>query len=443
MTLPVLETSRSDSKPVELYRFTIEAQDVPGAEGGTTFWQDAMSYIDEAAAAAAGWTTVSQPTNPITWSAGGVTWHRTAPSGSTASSYVEKTVAVPVGALVQCEFTWEATGHWFEPLGVHITSGGDRASRGANPSGGDTRTTSFITAESPEVTIRITIHGGFGNGISHNDIYNVSFVRLIIITEDVPGIELPSEELHYARGERDFTFQGDIYLKSAFNRTPIRSGDGESQERIELRMPRDHPVARLFHLGPSTLPVKVTVFHVHRQDMVAGDSFTTVFVGQVGQSYFADGECVLTLESLRALLGYRTPAMLVQTKCANFLYDRQCGLNRESFKFTGTVAAVSGFSLTITGLQAAAGADLTKFMFGFIVAPSGEHLFIETQYGLDDTLTVLNPPQYTVVDDVVAVYWGCDKTAWTCQEKFNNQTRHNGRALMPRRNHWLGAGMVE
>lgn len=444
MTLPVLETSRHDAKPLELYRFGIEPEAIETSDE-VLWFQDAMSYLDLPAAEAAGWGITQHPSVPITWDPSGVLFNIIDDGNDIAGySYIRKTVPVPAGARVACEFNWSADGHWFEPLSLTLTSGGSSVTKGAQPIAGDgvitgTSRTGFITVgPEAEVRIDIAVLPGYPN-IAHDDEFIVSLVRLLVI-EDGESFELPTITYHYARAERLVTFLGDDYVPTAINRSPFRSGDGESSERVEFRIPRDHELAQLFQSGGPVAPVTVTVYHVHRQDLAAGDSFTTPFVGQVGQAVFQGAECVLTLESLRSMLQYKSPTMLVQMKCANFLYDRQCGLNRETFKFTTVVNTINGFALSIEGLAASAGTDITKFELGFIIAPSGEHLFIEKQDG--DTVFLISPPQHLAVGESVKVYWGCDRTPAICHTRFGNIQHHNGRGLMPRRNNWSGAGMT-
>lgn len=465
MPLPVLEASRDNAKPVELWRFTvgdagvdsIDGEELPAApaapgrlvrvvplspradDDSPDAWVIGAAFI--ATCAASGCIGTATPTSPdsavrvedfgfTVWAAyhGGL-------GGANAQFYAQY---VATGLIVGKDYVVRALVKRYGSSSVDIY--GMRIN-GGSPFAGNQDWAYFDVPASTQDGVMTFDVGGFAMQVGAADIVGLAFLAIYDPDEPSSGVGGPGEALHYARGERDFEFQGATYLKAAFNRSPIRSGAGEGLEQVELRVPRSHPVARLFSAGPTTAPVRVTVFHVHRQDMAAGDSFTVPFVGQVGQAGFRGGECVLTLESMRALLGYKSPSLLVQTRCANFLYDRQCQLNREAFKYTGgTVSAMEGFTLTISGLADSAGADATRYEFGFIIAPSGEHLFVEKQDG--DTVFLLSPAQYVSLGDAVVVYWGCDRTAEVCHSRFGNIQHHNGRALMPRRNLFAGAGMV-
>jgi uncharacterized phage protein (TIGR02218 family) len=443
MSLPILEASRADGKPIELWRFAVERQ-IIASTGETTEFDETFPYADQPAAEAAGWFQyATDPACGVTWSPDGLLFTVTGIMTG-AATWRRNIVALPSNAEVAIEFTASAVGHWFEPVTATVFSGSNQAHASINPpfppaSPIVTMRSGFIpVTASGEATIALSMPGSYPF-IGHDDTYLITRVRLIIRLTDEEE-EPPIEELFYGMMERSFTFLGDEYLPANFTRTPFRSGDGEGQEKVELRMPRSHAVAQLFHEGTPIAPVSATVYHVHRPDVAAGDSYYTPFVGQVENARFEGADCILTIESLRALLDLKTPMMLIQSKCANFVYDLRCGLSRESFVFETTVSAIDGFNVTLDGLATESGTDIWKFQNGFAVGPTGEHLFIVTQDG--DVCETLAPPQHLNVGDNIRVYWGCDRHTTTCHLRFGNIQNYNGRALMPQRNHFAGVGMV-
>ncbi len=477
MTLPILEVSRDDAKPVELYKFTAETPPI-GSVDAILFWTDALNYPDNISAEVGGWYTKESPVLSGTcpgpyalFTTSNLELRRGDGGGTGELRMAKRITGLAPGARAYAEFDYVADGHWFEPASLILESGDgvSRKTQGVNPPTGPgvsqgTKVTGIVTVQADgELIISMGTRCGYpamptivqcdGNDNCYRrhciDYYQFLNLKVWVLTEEEGNepVVFPVTELNYARAEQSFTFLGDTYEPASFNRSGFRSGDGESIEEVELEVPRDHPVARLFEVGQAPAPVNVTVYHVHRQDAATAaetdvlDKFYVPFVGQVGKVRFENATCTLTLASLRALLSLKKPSMLVQEKCANFLYDRQCGLDREAHRADLVCESVDGFTMTITGLIAASssGLDPTRFQYGFIIAPSGEHLFILEQAG--DVVALLQPALTVAAGDKLTVYWGCDRTANICDFRFSNIRRHNGRPMVPKRNPFAGSGL--
>lgn len=246
--------------------------------------------------------------------------------------------------------------------------------------------------------------------------------------------------MNYAEADESITFMDEVYAPAVFSRTPFRSGDGESNEEVELSMPRDHPLAQLFHQGMPVAAVTATCYRVHRQDALASVSFTVPFIGQVAQARIKGSTCTFLLQTMRGLLDRKRPSMLVTGKCSNMLYDRQCQIDPNLHAYPATVVSITGFTIELDGIPTPGDIDPLRFTFGFFVAPSGQRLFIAEQSA--GIVQVLDAPIHLEVDDEVTVYEGCDRTPEVCHTRFSNVQHMNARALMPNRNAFGPTGMI-
>lgn len=115
------------------------------------------------------------------------------------------------------------------------------------------------------------------------------------------------------------------------------------------------------------------------------------------------------------------PRKVLQPSCGWTLYDSGCTVNQASFTFTNIVGAGTN-SIVITPGTAFSQAD-GYFTQGTVKFTSGQNsgLSVTVQLHLGGLLRLVKPPLFPMaVGDAFQVSAGCDHTALTCQQKFNN-----------------------
>jgi hypothetical protein len=153
-------------------------------------------------------------------------------------------------------------------------------------------------------------------------------------------------------------------------------------------------------------------------------------------------ECVLTFRPLAGLLDVALPRFKTGLTCPFNTYDTfTCGVVRGDFTLADAeVTAVSGADVTVAGLSAFYGADLTYFVQGTLALPSGVELPIQSVLG--DVLTLYEARADITVGDIVSVTAGDDHTATTCRERFDNIVRFGASTKLPQRSPYRGAGLA-
>jgi uncharacterized phage protein (TIGR02218 family) len=161
----------------------------------------------------------------------------------------------------------------------------------------------------------------------------------------------------------------------------------------------------------------------------------TIFDGLVGQLQSGrDNAIRITLDSYKDILSINMPRNIYQPGCMNTLYDSACRVNKATFTLTG--ALVSGSttsSLNTNSLAPATG----YFNLGGIEFTSGvnEGIIAQIQthtHGSPSTITIIPPlPNVPGATDSFSIWPGCDKRAFTCQNKFSNLVNFRGLPFVP------------
>lgn len=130
-----------------------------------------------------------------------------------------------------------------------------------------------------------------------------------------------------------------------------------------------------------------------------------------------------------------------QPMCRTDLFSVLCGLNAADWDHSATIATIPDrFNFTVSGL-ASPPAD-GWFNQGTFVTASGFKGVIANYVQSSAKFTTYQPQCMSrlSVGEAITLYPGCDKTAKTCKEKFNNRINHQAEAHFLGQNSILGAG---
>lgn len=251
------------------------------------------------------------------------------------------------------------------------------------------------------------------------------------------AITITGTTYRYTTADEDQTYLAQTYASAPFARRQREAGsDPETSGTLELEIPLDHALAALLRNGdPVSGAVTVTMYARQRND---SETLTT-FIGDLVLGA-PDGDAfVLTCRSLEGQLSRRIPGVVLQRTCSNMLYDTLCQAVAASFHYTaGTVSAITGRVVTVSGAGTFAGADTDYFVGGVLLKGSAILGHIEAASG--DDLTLLDAPVGLAVSDAVTVRAGCDRTIGTCKARFDNVRHFNGAHAMPTINPFTQTG---
>lgn len=223
--------------------------------------------------------------------------------------------------------------------------------------------------------------------------------------------------------------------------TPTPMGRGKIEQRQEITK--------------ANLEVTLDITHelAIRQLSVLSENqlFLTVFSKQgatVGTSWKGrlqsirpgDTSIILIFESVFTSMKRPGIRARYQRSCRHALYGRGCWLDPANFDAAGTVTAISGDVLTVTGADAQADGYWTG---GMLRAPDGTLSYIIAHSGTSITVQRLSYSlRQSVAPFAVTLYPGCDHSRATCAAKFDNSLNYGGFDWIPTKNPLGGSSIV-
>lgn len=238
--------------------------------------------------------------------------------------------------------------------------------------------------------------------------------------------------------ENDVTLPSTLetYTAAPIERGPLRQEVNDpTADRLEVRMPADDEFVTQFRNIAPGGKATLTLFRLHRGDLGGSDDRAQIFKGTVRNVSYADNGRVAVVQTLplTSAAARSIPRRTYQGPCNHQLYDSRCTIDKDSssFKFTGTVSAVNGDVITVTG--AGAFNALADFFQGGYVEFENDFRDITAQSG--DDLTLITPFLNSPNGETVIARAGCQHRLVTdCQTKFSNEDNFGGFPYVPKRN---------
>ena len=162
------------------------------------------------------------------------------------------------------------------------------------------------------------------------------------------------------------------------------------------------------------------------------------FVGRVAEVIAGRSVCTFSINSHAELLNQNFPRNLAQVPCMNNLGDTACGVNRNSYKTTGTLTGTptaNGFTATLGGTFSAG-----TFDGGSAIFTSGAfnnwQMTVKSCGLVGTTATVLLAgymPGAPSAGDTINLFYGCNKSLTDANgcPKFTNTGRYRGMKFTP------------
>ena len=233
----------------------------------------------------------------------------------------------------------------------------------------------------------------------------------------------------YTSAEDDITLGTDTFEKEAIKRGPIVQGSDDRDAILEIMTPALNTFVRKYiDIVPGQL-ASLSVIRVQRDEPTPWTQ-ALVYKGYVQSVKFPKNgqEAVIAVRSIESTASRPIPRFTYQGLCNNFLYDGSCGVDSNSFKFTGPVSAVSGNTITVTG----ASGEIDGYYNNGYVKPAGIQDFRMILDHTGDVLTLMLPFGEALAGTNVDIFAGCNLAiAGHCDTRFSNVARHGGFAFVP------------
>lgn len=260
--------------------------------------------------------------------------------------------------------------------------------------------------------------------MSYNDNEQLeSAVRAVRLVSIFCGVK----SWHYCNASMAINIDGAIFEPlEGFKTSEPPSASSVSRTSMEVFVPQDIELVTILKLGVPNVEITAEVL----DGQIDQEEFVKVFTGRLTNYKVKRPYAVLQLESLRASSKRFAATQIVSSRCPVPLYEvGTCNVDKELFKTSGAVTAISGLNITVA--EAASKAD-PWFRGGFAQwfdAGLGVNVVKDIEKSAGAVITLSTAPIRLPLGTVVDLYPGCDHR-WDgdCSAtKFNNQL--NCRAL--------------
>lgn len=264
-----------------------------------------------------------------------------------------------------------------------------------------------------------------------------SFATLEASREDsrpleVYAITLGPLSYRFTSDPIDVVVSGLTYTATPIKRGAIAVGQSERRRVLPIKVPYDNPFARLFMGTPPGAKARIAITRLQRDEVPAFNTQRRIFDGAVLSVQFPDAVTAeLQTQSREAAVSKHLPRYSQMGMCNHTLYGPGCDVASEPFRYSSTVSAVNGRTITVAG---ASGAGF-NFTGGFVRLNTGSPDFrlVLSQSGND--LTLLLPFRESPLGAAVDCFAGCNHLATgDCATVFDNVIRNGGFPFVPSRN---------
>ena len=245
-----------------------------------------------------------------------------------------------------------------------------------------------------------------------------------------------STTYRYTTGPLDIELGGFTYAAEGITRSNVVLGATAHDQTLEVVVPSTNAFAALFVDVVPGEQATCTVLRLQRGEVPTYNTSALVFKGRVKAVKFQTGgrSATIGVQSLEASLNKQMLAYTYQGPCNHQLYSAGCGANPASHTHTGTVTAVTGATITVSGANAS-GHD---FVGGYCKPTAAlDFRMVIAQTG--DVLTLLLPFARSPLGSDVDCVAGCDHLLdGDCSNVFDNVLNYGGFAFVPIKNPFNG-----
>lgn len=238
----------------------------------------------------------------------------------------------------------------------------------------------------------------------------------------------------YTSADRYIVYEGVTYRDVAISDDGIRQSGEASADAFTVTAPSSLEVAHQYRILPPSAEVFLTVFDLHFPELLARMRWTGSLQG-VG--WPEPDRCEITCRSWLASLDETGLRQTYTRGCPHSLYDHRCSVNKDVFKVTAMLSAVTAVSVSAAVFDGFADGYFTGGFLEFELG-SGEveRRGIETHAGA--VLSLLDLAVDLAAGMTVSVYPGCNRTIAVCNSKFGNKDNYGGQPHQPGKSPFSG-----
>lgn len=233
--------------------------------------------------------------------------------------------------------------------------------------------------------------------------------------------------------------RGVTYIPVTIRRSEFDTTDQlDDAVQLQITMARGNPLEQVLATTDISKEIEVKVLQIHNNpngDGYGQGGIIWVWTGlAVGRSVSVN-EFELTCSTVGATLATTGITMRFQRLCPWPVYERGCRLNKDDWVSLLTVQSVNGAEVVTSPHGKPDG-----YFTGGIMAIGAAFRFIISQVG--NTMTLSAETLSLQAGAQVSVYPGCDRSAQTCLDKFNNILNFGGVSFNPPTSPFGSSGFI-
>lgn len=238
----------------------------------------------------------------------------------------------------------------------------------------------------------------------------------------------------YAAAQNDLVLGGNTYTALAVANEGFSASGNPDTDDLQVRISARATVTDLFLATPPSDPILLRIRTVHKGDTDA----PVVWSGSVKSGRQVSLiEFALNCNSLLSTLSRNGLRLSWGRGCPHALYDRGCRVDPNAFDTLIQVTALTGASVTATGLAALGDGYFAGGFLSFVGSHGAtDRRPIEGHVG--NTLDLMATTDGISVGAWITVYPGCDRTTLTCLNKFSNLANYGGFPHLPNKSPFDG-----
>ncbi|PKF48852.1 phage BR0599 family protein [Enterovibrio nigricans] len=236
-------------------------------------------------------------------------------------------------------------------------------------------------------------------------------------------IQIHRDLWRFTSAQRDTRYQGELYQNVPISRdSAIEQSSDPLKCETSFSVRSGNKLAELALNPPLNVAPKVTIKRTEN-----GQNYLTVFSGRLVAGKWDDGWVTVELEPVHTELQVTGLNETIPPLCRYSLGSRKCG--RVLYPTQVNVMTVVGDVVTIDR------ALPSNYRFGRL-EEGYNHYFIESQLS-GTQFRLLHIPGFKPGAKVSLVE-GCDRTIYTCVERFQNGPNFGGALNLPTKNPYVG-----
>lgn len=230
--------------------------------------------------------------------------------------------------------------------------------------------------------------------------------------------------------ERAVIFDGVTFEPTAISRAAFVSQGNLDRQSLDVRLPHDSRVARLFRAWPPSSVVNLIIRQGHFDDET-GD-FLVIWSGRVLSASFERFECKLTCEPVQTSMKRAGLRRNYQYGCPHVLYGSECRANAVAATRTPIVISASGSTIVLDPPSWVSGGEQDHFVNGFLRWQSNTGVEIRTIIAVNgNVLTVAGTSPDLDPGTQIEAVKGCRHTMSDCADVHDNIHNFGGYPWIP------------